>query len=82
MKSLGIIRRMDEVGRVVLPKELRETMEINYKDPFEIFAEDDTIILKKYHPTCTFCNNVDDIKTFNGKNICPECIAKIAALNK
>lgn len=55
MKSTGIVRKLDELGRVVLPIELRRTMDLNIHDTVEIFVEDDKIILKKYHPACIFC---------------------------
>ena len=80
MKSLGIIRRIDEVGRIVLPKELRETMDIDCKTPFEIYTDEDTIILKKYMPSCIFCGEADNVTQYEGKNICKNCINKIANL--
>ena len=60
MKSTGIVRKLDELGRVVLPIELRRTMDLNIHDTVEIFVEDDKIILKKYHPACIFCGNRSD----------------------
>lgn len=77
MKSTGIVRKIDELGRIVLPKELRRTLDIEEKDPLEIFIEDNTIILKKYQPACMFCGNARDVTTFKGKNICPACAAEI-----
>ena len=76
MKATGIVRKVDELGRVVLPIELRRTMQIAEKDPIEIYVEDDKIILKKYKPSCTFCNNADGIIDFKGKNVCAECLAE------
>jgi transcriptional pleiotropic regulator of transition state genes len=78
MKSTGIVRKIDELGRIVLPKELRRTLDIEEKDPLEIFIEDNTIILKKYQPACMFCGNARDVTTFKGKNICPACAAELA----
>ena len=78
MKSTGIVRKIDELGRIVLPKELRRTLDIEEKDPLEIFIEDNTIILKKYQPACMFCGNARDVTTFKGKNICPACTAELA----
>lgn len=77
MKSTGIVRKIDELGRIVLPIELRRTLDIGEKDAVEIYVEQDTIILKKYKPSCIFCNNCDDITDFKGKNICGECLAQI-----
>ena len=77
MKSTGVVRKVDELGRIVLPKELRTILGINEKDSIEIFTDDDKIILQKYHPACTFCSNANDVMYFNGKRICAECIAKI-----
>ena len=78
MKSTGIVRKMDTLGRVVIPIELRRTLGIDVKDSIEIFVDEDTIILKKYHPACMFCDNAADIIQYNGKNICKECAKKIA----
>lgn len=77
MKSTGIVRPVDELGRVVVPKELRRTLGIGNGDPVEIFTEDDKIILRKYHPGCVFCDNVDDLSEYQGKLICSECIKNL-----
>lgn len=77
MKSTGIVRKIDDLGRVVLPKELRRTLGIEERDPLEIFIEDNTIILKKYQPACMFCGNARDVFTFKGKHVCPACAAEI-----
>ena len=63
MKSTGIVRKIDELGRLVLPIELRRTLEISDGDSLEIFVEDNTIILKKYQPACIFCGNAKDVST-------------------
>lgn len=73
MKSTGIVRKVDELGRVVLPIELRRTLDISPKDPLEIFIKEDTVILKKYQPACIFCGQANDIENFKGKNICNDC---------
>ena len=73
MKSTGIVRKVDELGRIVLPIELRRTLDIAEKDSLEIYTEDGMIILKKYEPTCIFCQDGRDIETFKGKNICIRC---------
>ena len=79
MKSTGVVRRVDELGRIVLPKELRTILGIDVKDAIEIFTDDDKIILQKYQPACTFCNNANDIIYFSGKRVCAECIEKLKA---
>lgn len=77
MKSTGIVRRLDDLGRIVLPIEIRKGLGIDAKDSLEIFTRDDTIILRKYEPHCHFCDNVSDIITFRGKKICKECIKEL-----
>ena len=77
MKSTGIVRKLDDLGRIVLPVELRRTLQIEEKDPVEIFVEDDTIILKKYHPSCLFCGDAKDVISFKGRNICPNCLREL-----
>lgn len=73
MKSTGIVRKVDELGRIVLPIELRRTLDIAEKDSLEIYVDEDTIILKKYQPACIFCDNAKDVISYKGKNICPSC---------
>jgi transcriptional pleiotropic regulator of transition state genes len=82
MKSTGIVRKVDELGRVVIPIELRRTLNIGEKDALEIFVEDDTIVLKKYEPACIFCGQARDIKNLKGKNVCPKCIGEIVTLRE
>ena len=74
MKSLGIVRKVDELGRIVLPIETRKKLEIAPKDGVEIFIEGDRIILKKYEPSCIFCGDASDIVTYNEKKICRRCL--------
>ncbi|KXZ40632.1 transcriptional pleiotropic regulator of transition state genes [Alkalithermobacter thermoalcaliphilus JW-YL-7 = DSM 7308] len=80
MKSTGIVRRVDELGRIVIPIELRRTLNISEKDALEIYVDGETIILKKYEPACVFCSSAKEVKSFEGKNICSECISKISSL--
>jgi len=75
MKATGITRKIDELGRIVLPIELRRSLEIGEKDPLEIYVEDVKIILRKYKSACVFCGNEDNIIEYKGKNICADCIA-------
>ena len=79
MKSTGIVRKVDELGRIVLPIELRRTLGIEEKDRIEIFVDGESIILRKYQPGCIFCDNARDIINYKGKNICPECIKAMNA---
>ena len=74
MKSTGIVRKVDELGRVVIPIELRRTLNIEEKDSLEIYIDGEHIILKKYEPACIFCGNAKDIVQYKGKNICPTCL--------
>ncbi len=77
MKSTGVVRKVDELGRIVLPISIRQIMDINEKDSLEIFTDENKIILQKYQPSCVFCNNVDDIVFFNNKRVCRTCLEKI-----
>ena len=77
MKSTGVVRKVDELGRIVLPAEIRQCMDIQVKDSLEIFTDDNRIILQKYHPGCIFCNNVDGIVYFQEKRVCAECLNKL-----
>ena len=77
MKATGVVRKIDELGRFVLPIEIRKSLNLNCKDAVEIFVDDDKIILKKYEPACIFCGNADDVTDIRGKLICRECIEKI-----
>lgn len=74
MKSTGIIRRVDELGRIVIPIELRRTMGIEQKDPVEIYVDGSTIVMKKYEPACVFCESAEGVVQFKGKNVCRKCI--------
>lgn len=79
MKSTGIVRKLDELGRVVLPMEMRVTLDIKPKDPIEIFVDGDEIILRKYEPTCIFCGSEENNVLLNGKRVCRTCIEKLNA---
>lgn len=80
MKATGIVRKVDELGRIVLPIELRRTLDIEIKDPLEIFVDDECIILKKYTPACIFCGGANDVKRIKNKNICADCVAELKKL--
>ena len=77
MKSTGIVRKIDELGRIVLPIEIRNTMNIRSRDPIEIFVDEDKIILKKYEPACIFCGNADNVEYYKGKLICHDCLSDL-----
>lgn len=79
MKSTGIVRRVDELGRIVLPKELRDTMEIPEKTPLAIFVDGEDIILRKYGRSCVFCGGEDELFDFFDRPICEQCARRIAA---
>ncbi len=82
MKSTGIVRKVDELVRIVIPIELRRTLDIEIKDALEIYVDRDQIILKKYEPACLFCGNARDVKNYKGKNICEECLDSIAKMQE
>ena len=77
MKSTGIIRKVDELGRIVLPIEIRRTLDIAERDELEIFMEGEHIILQKFEHTCVFCGSSKALITFQQKNICTDCVRKI-----
>lgn len=77
MKNTGIVRKTDELGRIVLPMELRKTLGIDLKTPLEIYTEGEMIILKVYEPACTFCGEAKDIINYKGKNICKKCMDEL-----
>lgn len=82
MKSTGVVRQLDTLGRIVLPIELRRTMDIGVKDMIEIFVEDDQIILKKYHPSCIFCSDARDVAPYKGKLVCKNCLNELRGESK
>lgn len=81
MKSTGIVRKVDELGRIVIPIELRRSLEISEKDSLEIYVEDGKIILKKYSPSCAFCENASEITVFKGRNICQNCLEELKKIS-
>lgn len=80
MKSTGIVRKVDELGRIVLPIELRRTLEIAERDSLEIYVDGSTVILKKYEPACIFCNDAKDVVNYKGRNICRNCLEEMKGL--
>lgn len=71
------LTQADELGRIVLPVELRRTMDIAEKDPLEIYVDGNSIVLRKYRPSCIFCDSTKDVRTFRGKNVCPRCLREL-----
>ena len=78
MKSTGIVRKVDELGRIVLPIELRRTLDIADRDELEIYLDDDKVVLKKYEPSCIFCGSSCGLVTYHGRNVCLECIENMS----
>ena len=74
MKSTGIIRKVDELGRIVIPIEMRRTLGIDNRDPIEMFIDGKDIILRKYAPGCVFCGNPKDNIEYAGKLVCRKCL--------
>lgn len=79
MKSTGVVRQLDALGRVVIPIEIRRTMDINEKDMLEIYVNGEEIVLKKYQPSCIFCGQVENVINFHQKLVCRECLAELTA---
>ena len=77
MKATGMVRKVDDLGRVVIPKELRQVLNIELRDPMEIFVNGEQIIFQKYQPACIFCESADQITVFRGRNICAGCLRKL-----
>lgn len=77
MKSTGIVRRIDDLGRIVLPAELRRTLGMEERETLEIFVEGNAIVLRKYRPSCLFCDSMRDVSSFKGKNICSRCLRQL-----
>jgi len=79
LKSTGVVRKVDELGRIVIPIELRRTLGIEEKDSLEIYVDNEKVILKKYEPACVFCGNAENIRNHKGKNICQLCVEELKA---
>lgn len=77
MKLSGIVRKIDELGRIVIPVELRRTLHVDIGDAFEVFMDEDRIYLKKYTPACLFCDNTEQLVYFKGKMVCSSCMTDI-----
>lgn len=82
MKSTGIVRSIDNMGRLVLPIELRKTLHLGEKEAVEIFTEGNDIILRKFSPRCTFCHSTENLIPYRGQNVCKECVRKLELLSE
>ena len=82
MKSTGIIRKLDELGRVVIPIEIRNKFDLSEKDPIEIYVDGSNIILKKYEVNCIFCGKSDKLKEYKDKQICENCLSKLSLITE
>ena len=80
MKATGIVRKIDELGRIVLPIEIRRTLDIAERDAVEIFMEKDRIILQKHSESCVFCGSSQNLTTYQDKQLCQSCVRKIKNL--
>ena len=78
MKATGIVRKVDELGRIVLPIELRRTLDIEERDSLEIYLDGDRIVLQKYEQACLFYGTTRGLANYRGKNICHECIRSLS----
>lgn len=77
LKSIGVVRKLDSLGRIVIPMEVRQANDIKHNDPIEIFTDDEKIVLRKYEPACIFCNNAENLISYKGKKICINCINEV-----
>lgn len=80
LKSTGVVRKLDQLGIIVLPKELRRTLDIAEKDALEIYVDGEQIILKKYEPACVFCGDSREVVNYRGKNICKKCLEEMKSI--
>ena len=80
MKATGIVRKVDELGRIVLPSELRKTMHVAVGDSFELFTNENTVVLKKYEPGCVLTGTMEDLVEYNGRKVSREAIKELAKL--
>jgi transcriptional pleiotropic regulator of transition state genes len=80
MGETGIVRRIDDLGRIVLPMEMRRTLGIGVKDPLSITIEDDRIVLQKHRDACALCGATGDVVTVRDRVLCPACVATVKRL--
>ncbi|MBP2002199.1 transcriptional pleiotropic regulator of transition state genes [Paenibacillus shirakamiensis] len=82
MKPAGVVRKVDQLGRIVLPKSLRKRYQMNEGDPVEILVQGDHIILERYRPKCVFCGSMEEVKEFKERTICGQCLTEMNHLPK
>lgn len=82
MKSTGLVRKVDSLGRIVLPIELRRALELEEKDSLEICVDGDDIVLRRYQPACVFCSSTKDVFVYDGRNICRSCVEALNQASK
>ena len=82
VKPAGVVRKVDQLGRIVLPKSLRKRYQMNEGDPVEILVQGDHIILERYRPRCVFCGSMEQVREFKERHLCAACINEMIALRK
>ncbi|MFC5652366.1 AbrB/MazE/SpoVT family DNA-binding domain-containing protein [Paenibacillus solisilvae] len=82
MKPAGVVRKVDQLGRIVLPKSLRKRYQMNEGDPVEILVQGDHIILERYRPRCVFCGSMEEVRDFKERSLCSACITEMSALRR
>ncbi|MFE5318677.1 AbrB/MazE/SpoVT family DNA-binding domain-containing protein [Paenibacillus sp. NPDC056579] len=82
MKPAGVVRKVDQLGRIVLPKSLRKRYQMNEGDPVEILVSGDHIILERYRPRCVFCSSMEQVSEFKERHICAECLGEMNSLKQ
>lgn len=82
MKPAGVVRKVDQLGRIVLPKSLRKRYLMNEGDPVEIFVQGDHIILERYRPKCVFCGSMNEVREFKERYVCGECMGEMGYLKR
>lgn len=80
MKPAGVVRKVDQLGRIVLPKSLRKRYQMNEGDPVEILVQGDHIILERYRPRCVFCGSMVEVAEFKGRQVCSNCVKEMSNL--
>ncbi|WP_435921856.1 AbrB/MazE/SpoVT family DNA-binding domain-containing protein [Paenibacillus sp. DYY-L-2] len=81
MKPAGVVRKVDQLGRIVLPKSLRKRYQMNEGDPVEILVQGDHIILERYRPKCVFCGSMEQVSDFKERFICGQCLLEMSRLS-
>src|SRR5690606_3901763 len=82
MKPAGVVRKVDQLGRIVLPKSLRKRYLMNEGDPVEIFVQADHIILERYRPKCVFCGSMEEVREFKERYVCGGCMEEMGYLKR